>query len=278
MATEAQEPDDPRRRDDGAGAEPARAGAARPGRGRDLDGKVALVTGGTGALGEAICRALAREGADVAFTYGARETRAVELGEELERAGVRALFGRVAARDRSAIDAFCARVEAELGRVDVLVNNLGAAQVLPFALIEERDWDEALGVNLTSMFLFSKAVVRGMVRRRAGVIVNVGSLAGHRLVEAPVHYATAKAGVAGFTRALAGELGRFRVRVVEVAPGLVDGGVGRNVSDAQRRHYAEHNASSRTGRPEEIAELVAFLASERASYVNATTVAVDGGL
>lgn len=243
-----------------------------------LKDTVLVVTGGTGAIGEAICRVAAREGADVAFTFVHKEQKARELGAELERLGRRCLFGHVEAGDAASVDAFCARVEASFGRIDALVNNLGAAQVMPFALIEERDWDEMMRVNLKSMFLFSKAVVRGMIRRRKGVIINVGSLAGHRLMEAPVHYATAKAGVTGFTVGLAQELSRYGIRVVEATPGLIDGGVGANVTDSQMKHFCEHCATGRPGRPDEVAELVAFLASSRASYINATNVCINGGI
>jgi NAD(P)-dependent dehydrogenase (short-subunit alcohol dehydrogenase family) len=243
-----------------------------------LTGKVALVTGGTGAIGSAICRAVAGYGAEVAFTYFHREKEAQELAAELERSGRRCLAGRLDGGERTGVDTFCARVEEVFGRVDVLVNNLGAAQVMPFALIEESDWDEMMRVNLKSMFLFSKALARGMVRRRAGVILNIGSLGGQRLLEVPVHYAAAKAGVTGFTLSLAKELSRYRIRVLEVTPGLIAGGVGANVSERQMKDYVEHCAAGRPGEAKEVAELVAFAASDRASYLNAVSLPVHGGI
>jgi 3-oxoacyl-[acyl-carrier protein] reductase len=243
-----------------------------------LADKVILVTGGTGAIGSAVCRAVCGYGATVAFTWLHREKESKELCAELERSGRRCLAGRVDGGVRAEVDAFCAQVEQVFGRVDVLVNNLGAAQVMPFALLEEADWDEAMRVNLKSLFLFSKAVARGMVRRRAGAIVNLGSLAGHRLLEVPVHYAAAKAGVSGFTFALAQELARYRIRVLEITPGLVAGGVGLNVSERQRKDWEAHCAAGRAGEPREIAELVAFAASDRASYLNAVSLPIHGGV
>jgi 3-oxoacyl-[acyl-carrier protein] reductase len=243
-----------------------------------LSDKVILITGGTGAIGTALCLVAARHGAHVAFTYRTQEEHAAELRRQIEARDRRCCCQRLEATDGEAITAFVARVEAECGRVDVLVNNLGATQVMPFALIDAPDWDEALQVNLKSMFLFSKAVARGMIRRRAGAIVNLGSIAGQRLLEVPVHYATAKAGVVGFTTSLAKELCRYGIRVNAVLPGLIEGGIGTNVSERQLEDYRRFCALGRPGRPEEVAEVVAFLGSERASYINAQAVVVDGGL
>ncbi len=243
-----------------------------------LSDKVVLVTGGSGSIGAAICRSAARHGADVAFTYLRHEEKATALADEITGAGRRCLALRADGCASAEVSDAVSKVEQDLGGVDVLVNNLGMTQVMPFALIEEQDWDEVLSVNLKSMFLFSRAAARGMIRRRSGVILNIGSIAGQRLLEVPVHYATAKAGVVGFSVSLAKELCRYGVRVNTVSPGLIDGGVGHNISPRQLEQYNSYCASGRPGTPEEVAELVAFLASDRAAYINAQNIVVDGGL
>ena len=165
-----------------------------------------------------------------------------------------------------------------MGPVDVLVNNAGVTQVMPFAMIEEADWDRVMDVNVKGMFLVTKAFGRGMIRRRSGSIVNIGSLAGMRVLEVPVHYAAAKSAVLGFTLSLARELGRYNVRVNAVVPGMLTAGVSTNIPAKQQEKYKEFCCLSRAGTPQEVAELVAFLASDRSSFINAQSIFADGGI
>jgi len=243
-----------------------------------MKGKVAFVSGGSGAVGSAIVRVMAREGCRVAFSYRNGADRAAELQTELTAAGAEVRGWPLDVLDRKASVDLAATVEAEFGPVDVLVNNAGMAQVLPFAMIEEQDWDEMMDVNVKGMFLVTKAFARGMIRHKRGSIVNLGSLAGMRMLEVPVHYATAKSAVVGFTISLARELGRYAIRVNAVVPGMLTKGVSVNVPVKQQEEYKRHCALSRIGEPEEVAELVTFLASDRASYLNGQAIFVDGGI
>ncbi len=243
-----------------------------------LSGKKILVTGGSGVLGTAICRSLSTAGADVAFTYHTNKEGAQTLADVLNSQGKSCLFKKVSATSSDQIDTFCNEVEKQFGTIDILINNLGATQIMPFALMEEEDWDDMMQVNLKSLFLFSKAVVPCMIRQRAGTILNIGSIAGHRLLEVPVHYATAKAGVSGFTISLAKELCRYAIRVNEITPGLIEGGVGMNINDKQLEDFNKFCSLGRPGKPEEVAELACFLVSDKASYINAQSIVVDGGL
>ena len=243
-----------------------------------LRDKVAFITGGSGALGQAVIRTLVREGCRTAFSYKSEAQEAGRLEEELTAAGADVKSYFLDVTDSKSSAKLAEQIEEDLGPVDVLINNAGVAQVMPFAMIEEKDWDMLMDVNVKGMFLVTKAFVRGMIRRKRGSIVNIGSLAGMRMLEVPVHYATAKSAVVGFTMALARELGRYNVRVNAAVPGMLEGGVSDNVPAKQREQYMSYCALSRAGRCEEVAELVAFLASDRSSYINAQSILIDGGI
>ena len=243
-----------------------------------LNDKVALVTGGSGSVGQATVRVLAREGCRVAFTYHSGGEAASRLEAELTAAGAMVRAFPLDVLDAKAAGTLAQTIEKDIGPVDILVNNAGIAQIMPFAMIEEEDWDSVLDVNVKGLFLVTKAFARGMIRRKSGSIVNVGSLAGMRMLEVPVHYATAKSAVVGFTLSLARELGRYTVRVNAVVPGMLTDGVSRNIPAKQREEYNRYCTLSRAGTPEEVAELIAFLASPRSSYINGQAIFIDGGI
>ena len=243
-----------------------------------LSGKTAFVTGGTGSVGRAIVATLAGQGASVGFSYRSHGDKAREIEAEFTSGSVRVKGYELDVLDARGAQDVCKAFESDVGPLDILVNNAGISQVMPFALIEEQDWDRVMNVNVKGMFLTTKAFIRGMIARKSGNIINMGSLAGSRVLEVPVHYATSKSAVIGFTLSLAGEMARYNIRVNAVVPGMLDGGVGLNVPEKQRREYCNYCTQGRPGRPEEAASLVAFLASDASSYINAQAINVDGGI
>lgn len=243
-----------------------------------LDGRVALVTGASRGLGRAIAVTLAREGAYVAFNYARSHDEAAETLARIQAVGRGRAFG-VSVLDRPGLRELCREVEAEAGApIDILVNNAGVGQVVPLALMEEEDWDRMMDTHVKGAFNSTQAVLRGMVRIKRGHVLNIGSLAGVKMLQAPVHYATAKAALKGFTEALAKEVARYGVRVNCLAPGLLEEGVSDNLPAHRREEFLRHCALGRLGKPEEIAEIAAFLVSDRNTYMSGATVVVDGAV
>jgi 3-oxoacyl-[acyl-carrier protein] reductase len=247
-------------------------------RGRLLEGRTALVTGGSRGLGRAICEALAREGARVAFNYARSEDDARATLAALEGLGAEASAHKVSVLDKAGLTGLVQALDRAHGKIDILVNNAGFGQVVPLALMEEEDWDSMIDTHVKGAFLATQAVLRSMVRERYGRVVNVGSLAGVKMMQAPVHYATAKAALKGFTESLAKEVGRYGITVNCVAPGILDEGVSDHLPPARKEEYLRHCALRRVGKLAEAADVIAFVASERASYMNGATVVVDGAV
>ncbi|HEX9910720.1 MAG TPA: SDR family oxidoreductase [Desulfatiglandales bacterium] len=235
--------------------------------------RVVLITGGSGAVGGALVRRFSQDRFKVAFTFLHNQHRAEQLTHDTGASGF-----QVDLINLEQVKEMVKKVLESFGQVDVLVNNAGLTQVMPFALIEQEDWDDVLNSNLKTMFLVTKEVIRSMISRKTGAIINIGSLAGHRLLEVPVHYATAKAGVTGFTLSLAKELSRYNIRVNEIVPGLLSEGIGRLVPEKEKTEYLRYCATGRPGEPDEVADLAAFLASDKARYINAQSIFLDGGI
>ncbi|MCB1193934.1 MAG: SDR family oxidoreductase [Leptospiraceae bacterium] len=235
--------------------------------------KTVVITGGSGAVGRALVKLYVAEGFQTAFTYNQNEDSANQLIKETNALAIKANL-----TNQNDVDNVIRKVIEKFQQIDILINNAGKVQIMPLALIEEEDWDDIIAANLKSMFLMTKGVVRNMIQRKQGIIINIGSIAGHRMLEVPVHYATAKAGVSGFTLSLATELSRYNIRVNEVIPGLLTQGVGKNVPEKELSHYTEHTSLGRPGEPEEVADLVFYLTSEKSKYINAQSIHINGGI
>ena len=244
---------------------------------RLLEGEVALVTGGSRGLGQAIARVFAGEGARVAFSYTRDEAGSQRTLELCGGAG-RARAFPASVLDAIATASMVAEIERDWGSIDILVNNAAVSQNMPLALMEEDDWDRVMDINVKGTFLTARAVLRGMIRRKRGVVLNIGSLAGVRMIDAPVHYCASKAAVKGLTEALAKEVARYGIRVICLAPGLLEDGVGRNLPEHRFADYLKHCALGRVGTFDEVARLAAFLVSGVNGYMSGETVIADGGV
>jgi 3-oxoacyl-[acyl-carrier protein] reductase len=244
----------------------------------DLKGQTALVTGGTRGIGRAIVEALAAAGARVAFTYRSSTDEAKAFRAELEAKGVEVLIHQGDAADgRAATEAVSMVLEA-WGRVDILVNNAGITRDGLMLRMGEEDWTVVLDTNLKSVFNFCKAVYRPMMKQRAGHIINLSSVVGVMGNAGQTNYAASKAGMIGFSKSLAKELGGRGVTVNVVAPGYVATDMTAALSDAARDAMLGSIPLRRAATPEDIASSVLFLASPAASYITGVVLQVDGGL
>ena len=243
-----------------------------------LKGKNILITGGSRGLGRSLCVTFAREGANVAFNYANDETGALETQSQAGAFGseIRALKASVL--DKEAIREIIAQIEKEWGGLDALVNNAGISQMLPMALLEEEDWDAVMDINVKGVYLVTRMALRGMIRRRSGKILNIGSVAGIRMIESPVHYAASKAAIKGFTESLAKEMGRYGITVNSIAPGILEGGMGDSLPSYRLNDYLSHCSLGRVGTFSEVSEAAAFLVSDENSYMNGATLLMDGWL
>jgi 3-oxoacyl-[acyl-carrier protein] reductase len=241
-----------------------------------LEGRVSLVTGASRGIGRAIARALALEGATV-FVGARDEGKLAEVVREVTDEGGQAVAVALDVADRASVDAALQKVLEAQGRLDHLVNNAGITRDNLLLRMKKEEWDQVLATNLTGTYLCTQAVLKPMLKQRSGRIVNVTSVVGLTGNAGQANYAASKAGIIGFTKAVAREVASRSITVNAVAPGFIDTDMTAAMTEKARESLASSIPLGRVGRPEDIASAVAFLVSDAAAYITGQVLGVDGG-
>ncbi|MCA2218262.1 3-oxoacyl-ACP reductase FabG [Jidongwangia harbinensis] len=245
-----------------------------PGSGRPA----ALVSGGSRGIGRAVVLRLAQDGFDVAFCFRSDQTAADHVAKEAAEHGARVYARPVDVTDAAQVRGFVSGAEQELGPVHAVVTSAGIVRDKPLALMADEDWHAVLDTNLTGTYHVCRATIYALMRRRQGTVVTLSSIAGVYGNSTQTNYAASKAGIIGFTKALAKECGRYGVRANTVAPGLIETDMTDALSDQVRERILRQVTLGRFGTPEEVADLVSFLVSDRARYLSGQVIGLDGGL
>ncbi|HSL22333.1 MAG TPA: 3-oxoacyl-ACP reductase FabG [Vicinamibacterales bacterium] len=242
----------------------------------NLSGRIAIVTGASRGIGRATARLLAQQGATVVASARADHARATV--EEIAAAGGQAHLAAVDVTDRESIDAMVTTTVERFGRVDVLVNNAGITRDQLLLRMKREDWDGVIATNLTALFLCAQAVLRPMMKQRAGRIISISSVVGQAGNPGQVNYAASKAGIIGFSKALALEVASRGITVNVVAPGLIATDMTRAITDNAHEAWASKIPLGRLGTADDVAAAVSFLASDAAAYITGQVLAVNGGM
>lgn len=245
---------------------------------RLLEGKIAIVTGASRGIGKAIAQEFVNQGATVCFTYMSSEEKAQALEKELAAQGGTVKGFKSDAGDFEAAQKLVDDVVAAFGTVDVVVNNAGITRDNLLMRMSEDQWDEIMAVNLKSVFNLTKAVIRPMLKARAGSIINMSSVVGVQGNAGQSNYAASKAGVIGFTKSIAQELGSRNIRCNAIAPGFIETEMTGALDEKTVQGWRDAIPLKRGGTPQDVANLTVFLASDMSAYITGQTINVDGGM
>jgi len=242
-----------------------------------LEGKVALITGATRGIGKGIAEVFAKEGAQVAFTYAGSVDKAKALEEELGKLTTVKSY-QSDASDYDAAQQLVADVLAEFGKIDILINNAGITRDNLMLRMSKDDWDTIIRVNLDSVFNLTKAVIKPMMKAKTGSIINMTSVVGVKGNAGQANYAASKAGVIGFSKSIALELGSRNIRCNAIAPGFIETEMTAALDEKTVQGWREAIPLKRGGQPEDVANACVFLASDLSSYITGQVLNVDGGM
>ena len=243
-----------------------------------LDGRHALVTGASRGIGRAVALALAAEGASVALNFAGNVAAAEAVRDEIERAGGKAILVPADVSDEGAVEAMVKTVAEAFGSIDILINNAGITRDGLLLRMKEADWDAVLNTNLKGVFLCAKAVSKFMMKKRYGRIVNMASVVGLVGNASQANYAAAKAGVIGFTKAMAKEMASRGITVNAIAPGFIHSDMTDILPDKVKEAMLAGIPLGRAGEPTDVAQAALFLASDQAAYITGQVLQVDGGM
>lgn len=243
-----------------------------------LEGKVALVTGATRGIGKGIALKLAEHGADVAFTFVSSPEKAKEVEKEVAAFGVKAMAFQSNAADYAAAEKLIAYVNENFGRIDIVVNNAGITKDGLLMRMSEENWDDVMNTNLKSVFNITKNVQRIMLKQRSGSIINLSSVVGVRGNAGQSNYAASKAGIIGFTKSIAQELGSRNIRCNAIAPGFIATEMTAELGEDTINEWLKSVPLNRPGTAEDVANAVLFLASDLSTYVSGQTLNVCGAM
>ena len=243
-----------------------------------LEGKVAIITGASRGIGSGIAKVFAQQGANVAFTYSSSAESAMDLENELNALGIKAKGYQSNAADFSDAHKLVDDVIAEFGTIDILINNAGITKDNLLMRMSEEDFDKVIEINLKSVFNMTKAVQKIMLKNRKGSIVNMSSVVGVKGNAGQANYAASKAGMIGFTKSIALELGSRNIRCNAIAPGFIETEMTAKLNEDVVKGWREAIPLKRGGSPEDVANVCVFLGSEMSAYVTGQVINVDGGM